>query len=118
MLATFLTQIKKDPSSITFQQVIAFIDAYYDYTPSRFQNGLIAPVINEAGTNEGSCRIFAFAQLNQLTEAQTLHCFGDYYRQDVLANPQAGDHANIRTFMRDGWKGIMFDQPVLHVKSI
>jgi hypothetical protein len=28
-----------------------------------------------------------------------LDCFGKFYREDVLQNPKADDHMNIRTFM-------------------
>jgi hypothetical protein len=69
--------------------------------------------MNQAGSNEGSCKIFAFATTEGLSEAETLACFGKYYREDVLQNPQVSDHANIRTFMRHGWKGIRFEQSAL-----
>jgi hypothetical protein len=112
--AQLLSQLFQSPSSIAFTEVVDVIDATYDYTPSSFANGLGEDkVFNESGTNEGSCRIFAFAQLNKLTEEQTLQCFGDYYRKDVLANPEADDHANIRVFMCYGWAGIVFDQVAL-----
>lgn len=90
------------------------IGQHYDYRPSRFRNGLgDSCIINEPGSNEGSCRIFAFAALNRLDEAATLACFGDYYRRDVLGNPDGTDHANIRSFMRHGWAGIEFEHPPL-----
>ena len=99
---------------VSFNQTIEVIQSHYQYTPCRFTNGLGEQVIvNEAGTNEGSCRIFAFAHLHGLSESETLQLFGDFYRKDVLEHPDAQDHLNIRTFMRDGWAGIHFDQPVL-----
>ena len=33
----------------------------------------------------------------------TLWLFGDFYRKDVLENPDGTDHANIRAFMEGGW---------------
>ncbi|MFT5117984.1 MAG: hypothetical protein ACI9NY_001517 [Kiritimatiellia bacterium] len=109
-----LSKLSQNPSSVEFAEVIDVINATYHYTPSSFSNGLGEnKVLNESSINEGSCRIFAFAQLNKLTEEQTLQCFGDYYRKAVLANPEAHDHANIRTFMCYGWAGIVFDQVVL-----
>ena len=69
--------------------------------------------MNEAGTNEGSCKIFAFAQLHHLSEQATLACFGQYYREDVLQNPQGNDHGNIRNFIKQGWQGITFESDVL-----
>ena len=38
------------------------------------------------------------------------------YRQ-VLANPDGEDHANIRAFMRNGWKGIRFDGEPLRLRQ-
>jgi len=74
-------------------------------------------VDNAAGENEGSCKIFSFAQLQQLDETQTLNCFGRYYREDVLKNPQGSDHANIRTFIKHGWQHITFDNTALELKK-
>lgn len=102
-------------SGYDFEDTIAVITANYDYTPTRFTNG---DLVNDAGTNEGSCKIFAFAQINQLSEQQTLNCFGRFYRNDVLENPQASDHGNIRNFMVHGWSGISFGQPALTAKSL
>lgn len=116
-LNEFLQQLNSAPESIEFQQVIDLISANYDYTPTTFSNGIGADcVTNAAGTNEGSCRIFAFARLNRLSAAQTLACFGKFYRLDVLENPQGTDHANIRTFMRHGWDGIRFEGAALRAR--
>lgn len=113
-VSQLLQQLKSTPESIEFDQVIAAIDEAYDYTPNGFTNGLgDKKLVNDAGTNEGSCRIFAFAKLNQLNQAETLCCFGKYYREDVLQNPNDDNHANIRRFMADGWAGIRFDGEVL-----
>ena len=109
-----LQKIRLNSDSVSFDEVIAAIKENYQYTPTRFSNGLgEARVINEAEQNEGSCRIFSFAQLHDLSEAETLSCFGKFYREDVLGNPDGNDHANIRNFMRDGWAGIVFDGVVL-----
>lgn len=111
----FVNFLEEDPLAVEFQDVIKLIDAYYVYTPTRFTNGVGPdPIINEAGQNEGSCKIFAFAKMQGLTEAQTLACFGRFYREDVLPHPEKDDHANIRRFIADGWKGIRFDgEPLL-----
>lgn len=106
--------LAQDHTSIEFSDVIAVISAEYDYTPVAFTNGAIR---NEAGTNEGSCKIFAFAKLNDLTEAHTLALFGQYYRVDVLENPTGDDHGNIRNFIKNGWQGIRFDSAALTKKS-
>ena len=114
MLESLLKQINDSPDTVEFDQVMTCIAQHYNYTPSRFYNGTGEDkVVNEAGNNEGSCKIFAFAQLNGLDETQTLHCFGKYYREDVLAHPDGTDHANIRSFMKSGWPGISFETQAL-----
>lgn len=106
----FLETLVSAPQTIEFEATMAVIDTHYDFTPTRFTNG---PVENGVGQNNGSCKIFAFGQRHGLTEAQTLACFGQFYRSDVLNNPAGTDHANIRTFIEQGWRGIKFDgQPL------
>ena len=108
-LQTLLQRIEQSPEGISFDEVIAIIGEHYDYTPTGFHNGIGDDALwNEAGTNAGSCRIFAFAQLHQLDEDSTLACFGHFYRDEVLKFPERTDHGNIRRFMRDGWNGIRF----------
>ena len=105
-----LEKLKQNPQAVSFQGVMSVISENYDYSPSAFSNGLGETMVtNQAGSNEGSCKIFAFAKLHQLSEAETLHCFGDYYRVDVLENPKGSDHGNIRAFMKSGWEGVRFD---------
>jgi hypothetical protein len=104
--------------NIRFQDVIRAIDDNYDYTPTRFINGVGDDrLVNEAGTNEGSCKIFSFGRLHKLSRQQTLNCFGDYYRIDVLQEPNGTDHANIRNFIRHGWDGIVFDGDALKTST-
>ena len=111
---TLIEKIKSAPDTVSFNEVIDYIMSTYQYSPAQFYNGHNDDkVTNEAGTNEGSCKIFAFAQLAGLSEQETLNCFGDYYRHDVLQHPDNTDHANIRTFMRHGWSGIKFQSAAL-----
>ncbi len=110
---TLIKQITENPNSIEFTQVINYIDAHYHFTPTAFQNGELH---NAANQNNGSCKIFSFAKLQQLTPEQTLHLFGDYYRKDVLQNPDATDHQNIRNFIKFGWHGVKFEREVLVTK--
>lgn len=113
-----IEKINTRPDYINFTEVIETIESNYSYTPTRFINGKDSnPTINEAGTNEGSCKIFAFAKLNRLDEKQTLACFGKYYREDVLDHPNNDDHANIRNFMQHGWEGIKFEGEALYLKG-
>lgn len=106
-------QLEKSAGEISFQEVIAFIDAHYDFTPTRFTNG---STVNEANQNNGSCKVFSFAQLNGLSEEETLNLFGEFYREDVLKNPEGSDHQNIRNFMQTGWEGIAFEGKALQQK--
>lgn len=110
----YLQTLETAPDSITFNDTISMIDANYDFTPSAFRNGEMQ---NEAGQNNGSCKVFSFARLHRLTPQQTLHCFGSYYREDVLKHPQGSDHQNIRNFIRTGWAGIDFDANALTLKN-
>jgi hypothetical protein len=117
-LTDLIAQLRAQPQTIEFAQTIDTINAHFDYTPTRFTNGRgDDKVINEAGTNEGSCRLFAFALSQGLNSEQTLALFGRYYRDDVLQHPDASDHANIRTFIRHGWAGIHFDGVALKPKA-
>lgn len=108
-LKSFLSTVQAD-KLVSFSESQAIINDFYDYTPTTFTNGIgEQAVTNQAGSNEGSCKIFAFAQLNQLTPTQTLNLFGDYYHDEVLKNPEDTNHQNIRNFMISGWQGIKFN---------
>lgn len=116
-LETLLGLLENNPSQVRFQDVITLIDSLYTFTPSEFTNGQGEnTVINAKGSNQGSCKIFSFGLEQGLSEQQTLHCFGNYYREDVLNNPTGDDHANIRTFMKYGWDGIHFSKSTLQLK--
>jgi len=113
-LNDFLKRLNDSPESIDFDDTMAIIAELYEFTPTTFQNG---EVLNAAGQNNGSCKLFAFAKLNNLSEQQTLNCFGAYYHRDVLNNPQGSDHQNIRNFMKYGWAGIEYDGLPLKPKA-
>ena len=112
-LESFLEKLEQTPQSIAFTDTIATIEANYDFTPTAFENGLQH---NAAGDNSGSCKLFAFAEIQNLSEAATLACFGAYYFEDVLENPNGTDHQNIRNFMNTGWDGIAFYGSALVLK--
>jgi|TARA_R110000822_G_scaffold59736_28_gene149115 hypothetical protein len=112
-LADFLEKLKTTPETVTFDNTIAVIEENYIFSETAFTNG---ETKNAAGQNNGSCKIFSFCHLNGLTESQTLPCFGDYYRTDVLKNPDSDDHQNIRQFIKQGWQGISFDGSALILK--
>lgn len=112
-LEDFLNQLNISPESIDFADSMAVIEDRYIFSPTAFQNG---DLHNEAGQNSGSCKLFAFAQLHGLDEQSTLHCFGKFYRVDVLEQPDGDSHQNIRNFMKTGWSGISFDSAPLKPK--
>lgn len=110
----FLQRLEKTPEAIAFNDTIAVVEANYEFTPTAFANGELR---NGAGQNNGSCKVFSFARLHKLSPQQTLHCFGDYYRKDVLGNPDGTDHQNIRNFMKTGWAGIAFEGEALKPRA-
>ena len=113
-VASFLEKIKQNPEVIAFTETIAVIEENYDFTPTAFENGELQ---NAAGENSGSCKLFAFAQLQNLSQAETLACFGAYYSDEVLKNPEGTNHQNIRNFMKTGWDGIKFNGSALVLKG-
>lgn len=109
----FITKLKSEPANVSFQDTMNVIETNYSFEETSFGNGQIT---NEAGKNSGSCKLFSFAKLNNLSKEETLACFGDYYNIDVLQNPNGDDHQNIRNFMQFGWGGISFEKEALTSK--
>ena len=110
MIQPFLAQLEAGEAK--FADVLAFIEARYNHTATAFQNGLQH---NAATENQGSAKVFSFAQLNNLDQQQTLNLFAEHYAS-VLASPEAEDHQNIRQFMLNGWNGIKFEGTALTAK--
>ena len=109
--AQFLDRLEKEPTKIQFSDTMELIDSNYDFTPCKFTNGT---QLNEANQNNGSCKLLAFAKLHNLSTEQTLQCFGDYYRIDVLQRPENNDHQNIRNLILNGLDGVKFHgQPLV-----
>jgi len=109
----FLEKLKQTPEAITFAETMATIESNYEFIPTAFKNG---NQHNGAGENSGSCKLFAFAKVQQLTQAETLACFDGYYFDEVLNDPQGTNHQNIRNFMQSGWDGIQFEGEALTLK--
>ena len=103
---------KLKDNSLTFKEVIEFIETHYQHQPTAFKNG---DAYNEASQNQGSAKVFTFAKLNNLNEEDTLHLFAEHYRS-VLDNPNGTDHQNIRQFMTHGWPGVIFEGQALIAK--
>ena len=110
---TFLTQLENE--NFQFETTLTFIEQHYTYTASAFSNGSVLNSVNE---NQGSCKVFALAQLLQLSQLQTLKCFGQHYR-DVLATPEVNNHHNLRRVLKEGSGNITFETfPLLNKVSL
>jgi hypothetical protein len=112
-LEDFKKKLRENPELVEFSETMAVIEANYDFTPTAFTNGSLK---NEAGTNDGSCKILAFAKSEGLSKEETLACFGKYYFEDVLQRPDAKDHQNIRNFISTGLEGVTFKGTALSKK--
>lgn len=112
-LETFLDKLKQTPETIEFNDTIAVIESNYSFTPTGFKNG---DLYNKAGENSGSCKLLAFAKLQELTKEETLACFGKFYFEDVLNDPNGTGHQNIRNFMKTGFDGLSFEDMPLTEK--
>ena len=74
-----------------FTDVLLFIDQYYQHQPIAFTNGTIT---NKATENQGSAKLFRFAQQQNLSQEETLVLFAEHYI-NVLKHPEGIDHQNI-----------------------
>jgi len=111
-ITAFKDRLRNTSLNIDFQETMTLIENHYTFTPTTFSNG---DVTNEAGSNSGSCKVFAFAKIQGLTKEETLACFGQYYT-DVLNTPDGDDHQNIRNFMKTGFEGLIFKGAALKEK--
>ncbi|WP_322969228.1 HopJ type III effector protein [Faecalibacter sp. LW9] len=101
-----------EEGKVIFNDVIAYIESKYIHTPTAFKNGMQK---NAADQNQGSAKVLAFGQLENLSVEDTLKLFAEHY-QSVLDSPEGEDHQNIRQFMANGWEGVSFDSDVLILK--
>ena len=108
---TFLQQLNSDEH--VFATTLEFIETWFDFTPSAFQNGSVANAVDQ---NQGSCKVFALAQLLELTQEQALRCFCEHYR-DVVATPDVDNHHNLRRLLKEGLADISFDSFPLTQKA-
>ena len=107
----FLRQLQQD--TFVFESTLEFIETHFNFTPSAFNNG---GVLNTLEQNQGSCKVFALAQLLEFSQQQALACFGQHYR-DVLATPEVDNHHNLRRVLKEGLGNISFDQFPLEQKA-
>jgi len=102
-LEPFLTRVRGS-GDIQFADTLAEIESHFVYGEKPFSCG---DVSSESGKNAGSCKVFSFGKLHNLSKEETLRCFGEHYRE-VLGNPDGSSHGNIRAFMKAGWDGVKF----------
>lgn len=114
-IEAFKNKLKQNPKSIAFSETMSVIEAHYEFEPTAFKNGNLE---NKAGENSGSCKLLAFAKLQALTKEETLACFGKFYFEEVLKDPNGSNHQNIRNFMETGFKGLVFEAEPLKEKCI
>lgn len=112
-ISDLLTQLQQPSPLFVFNEVMDLINDQYDFSPCAFVNG---DVENSADENQGSCRVFAFAQAHSLDQAETLKLFAEHYQQ-VLSDPDGDSHGNIRAFMKNGWNGVVISGQPLTPKS-
>ena len=105
-IETFKTKLKENPTLIDFSETMSVIENHYNFTPTAFKNGTLE---NDEGQNSGSCKLFAFAKEEGFSKEETLACFGQYYFDDVLKDPNGTGHQNIRNFMNTGFDGLSFE---------
>jgi len=105
-----LTLLSEKPVEVEFDNTMQVIAKNYHFTPVAFTVG---QQHNQAGENQGSCKLLAFAKLHQLEASATLHLFGKFYREDVVKHPEAADHQNIRNLISHGWDGVTFEGEAL-----
>jgi len=113
-ITEFKTKLKESPENVVFSETIELIEAYYDFTPTSFVNGDLK---NEVGENSGSCKVFAFAKTQSLTKDEALACFGAFYFEEVLNDPNGTGHQNIRNFMIHGFDGLTLNGTALTEKG-
>jgi hypothetical protein len=87
----FFRKIKTNSAKHHIQETIAVIEENYTF----LQQHLKMEYCTMQGENSGSCKLFAFAEMQNLSEAATLSCFGAYYQEDVLGDPE---ERTIKTF--------------------
>lgn len=109
-LDRFKQIIESTPEKVEFSDTMLVIENLYNFTPTAFKNG---DLYNEAEKNQGSCKVFSFAIQQGFSKEETLACFGQYYFEDVLKNPEGTDHQNIRNFINTGFEGLLFEGEAL-----
>ena len=98
---------------MTFSDFTNLIDQEYEFINIAFKNN---DLVNSKEENQGSAKIFCFGLMHSLSEEDVLRCFGEHY-QSVVDDPENNNsHLNIRSFISNGWKGVLINQNALKLK--
>ncbi len=100
----------------TFQDVLKFIDTYFDFTYSPFSIWELKNT--DPWKTTGSCKVLAYAKFAGLSWRGVLDLFWEHY-QSVKSNPDWSDHPNIRALIKHGIDMVNFgwDFPLTPKKS-
>lgn len=112
-LEEFKEKVKSAPNEVEFSDTMQVIETYYEFEPTAFTNGKL---YNEVGQNSGSCKLFAFSKDQEFTTEETLACFGKFYFDEVLNDPDGTGHQNIRNFMKTSFGELVFNGTPLKKK--
>ena len=98
---------------MTFSDFTNLIDQEYEFLNVAFKNNNHMISKEE---NQGSAKVFCFGLMYSLSEEDTIRCFGEHY-QSVISEPENhNSHLNIRSFISNGWKGVLINQNALKLK--
>ena len=98
---------------MNFSDLTNLIDQEYEFLNVAFKNN---DLINLKEENQGSAKVFCFGLMYSLSEEETIRCFGEHY-QSVIDEPENhNSHLNIRSFISNGWKGVLINQNALKLK--
>ena len=96
-----------------FSDFTSLIYQEYEFINVAFTN---SNLVNSKEENQGSAMVFCFGLMHSLSESDTLRCFGEHY-QSVMDDPEnPNSHLNIRSFISNGWKGVLINQSALKPK--
>jgi len=82
------------------------IDSSYAVKVKKFKNGALQ---NSEKENQATGKVLSFAKLTNLSEEDTLRLWAEHF-VDTAKDPTGTTHQNIREFMKNGWKGVEFEQ--------
>jgi len=109
----FIEHLKLE-SELKFSDFLDLIDRDYHFTDIAFENGSI---FNSKDENQGSAKVFCFGYMHSLSEQETLKCFAEHYQSVLESIEDRHSHLNIRSFIENGWQGLVIDFDALTTKS-